>query len=102
MKRKRNKIEPVRPLPPPPSEPPKVVRYGDLLAVWKPPFTPSKCGSVMDSEGIVLDIRGWGRMTGQGTGGMGLSEEKACRLQDRMEEAVCEALNEFFLANAKG
>lgn len=60
---------------------------------WKPPFHyVEMLTCVHDSENnIVLDIRGWGRLTGTG-GGLALGEERARGIQDRLGELVAKLL----------
>lgn len=48
-------------------------------------------GSVYNKAGKVCDIRGWGRLTGKGTGGLGLSEEEAIIEQKEVQRLIAAA-----------
>jgi hypothetical protein len=52
-------------------------------------YVRTKCGDTP-----VLDIRGWGYLTGRG-GGLALSEDEAVKIQDQFEKWVVAALNYF-------
>jgi hypothetical protein len=61
---------------------------------WKPPFKYDEHGGITDSkEHKILDVRGWGFLTGKGYGAMGLNEGVASEIQDRIAERICEVLN---------
>jgi hypothetical protein len=63
---------------------------------FKKPFRYDENGQfIMDAEGtIVLEVRGWGRLTGRGRGGLGLSPNVAEDTQNRFGSRVAELLNE--------
>jgi hypothetical protein len=47
---------------------------------------------IADKEGnLILDVRGWGRLTGEGTGGLGLANAEA--VQDWFGEWLADLLN---------
>ena len=52
-------------------------------------FIHTKCGDT-----TVLDVRGWGYLTGRG-GGIAMSEDDAVKVQDQFEEWVIAALNYY-------
>ncbi len=52
-------------------------------------FISTKCGDT-----TVLDVRGWGYLTGRG-GGLAMSEDDAVKVQDQFEEWVIAALNHY-------
>lgn len=52
-------------------------------------FIHTKCGDT-----TVLDVRGWGYLTGRG-GGLAMSEDDAVKIQDQFEEWVIAALNHY-------
>lgn len=63
---------------------------------FKKPFKYDENGQfILDAENtIVLEVRGWGRLTGKGRGGLGLSPDEAVDLYDRFGERVAKLLNE--------
>ena len=63
-------------------------------APWKPPFRYERFGTqIVDSrDNRIVDVRGWGYLTGKG-GGLGMSEDQAEKIQDRIGEQVAAALN---------
>lgn len=65
------------------------------LLPWKSPFKYYPVPSyIADSLGrLVLDIRGWGTLTGHGEGGLKLSEIEATKIQDDFGNLVTELLN---------
>lgn len=67
----------------------------ELFVPWKGPFKYNEEGQfIVDSDNqIMLDIRGWGWLTGKGSGGMKLDDSVAATLQDRMGNHVCNLLN---------
>ena len=58
-------------------------------------FYGSNCGQIYiktkNGDTPVLDIRGWGYLTG--AGGLNLSNEEACKIQDSFERWVINTLN---------
>jgi hypothetical protein len=56
-------------------------------------FIATKCGDTN-----VLDVRGWGWLTGRG-GGLAMNEDEAAKVQDQFEEWVVAALN-FYAENS--
>ena len=64
------------------------------------PFTPPfefYCGKILDSNGRnILDVRGWGFLTG--TGGAHLHPDKACAIQDNLGRRIAELMTQ----DAKG
>lgn len=73
---------------PPPNLPPQ----------FKPPFFGSNMGKIFCKtqcgDTTVLDVRGWGYLTGTG-GGLGMGEDEATKIQDQFEAWVCAALNAY-------
>lgn len=62
---------------------------------WTPPFKYDEFGNwITDSrEHRILDMRGWGFLTGGGHGALGMHEDDASAVQDRIGKRVCELLN---------
>ena len=62
---------------------------------WKPPFRYSADGQwIEDSNGQrMLDMRGWGFLTGKGSEALGIDEDEAARIQDRIGAHVTGLLN---------
>ena len=61
---------------------------------WKPPFS-FTCGMINDSEGSrIVDIRGWGHLTG--TGAHHLPSEQAEKVQDQLGEHLAELLTKYW------
>ena len=51
-------------------------------------------GRILDANGMwCLDLRGWGEMTGTGSGAMGMSGDDAAAAQDKFGEFVAMMLN---------
>lgn len=49
---------------------------------------------ILDCDGhIYADMRGYGRLTGHGTEGLGLSAREACRIQDARAERIVACVN---------
>ena len=69
-----------------------------LYGPWKAPFKYDDMGCwIVDANGKrVLDLRGWGYLTGTGCGGLRMTQEAACVIQDRVGRRVVELLNEDF------
>lgn len=44
-----------------------------------------------DEQMIIAQIRGWGRLTGKGAGGMGLSDEEAYEIQKANARLIASA-----------
>lgn len=63
---------------------------------WTPPFRYDDEGQwIEDSKGKrLLDMRGWGFLTGAGEAALGLSSEVAAQIQDGIGERVTDLLNE--------
>lgn len=61
------------------------------------PWTYSDMGQKVfgkDGEGgdvLIADVRGWGYLTGQGTGALGLSHEEATAIQDKRGKLLAAA-----------
>ncbi len=72
-------------------------------APFKPPFRYETFGTqILDSRGQrIVDVRGWGYLTGKG-GGLGLDEDQAEKIQDRIGEQVAAALNDSCGHNDQG
>lgn len=62
---------------------------------WTPPFHYDDMGSyIVDSkERRVVDIRGWGFLTGKGSEALGMEETKAADIQDRFGTLIAVLLN---------
>ena len=64
----------------------------DFLEYYKPPFTyESYSQRVLCADGMALDVRGWGRLTGGGA--LALPADKAMKIQDDFGRWVAETLN---------
>jgi len=63
---------------------------------FKPPFKYLNFGTqIVDSnDQRMLDVRGWGYLTGKGCAALGLSDERAEQLQDAIGELVAKTLND--------
>ena len=63
--------------------------------VYKKPFRYEPEGQVVfdSTDQLVLDVRGWGRLTGRGHGALGLPEKEAMELQDAFGRHVANLLN---------
>lgn len=55
--------------------------------IWMP--------SAKGGDTFVLDVRGWGYLTGRGGGALGLGEDEAMKLQDAFGDMVAAALNAY-------
>lgn len=64
---------------------------------WQPPFSYSSFGSmILDARGNrIVDMRGWGFLTGRGHAALGLPQDKAEAIQDRLGEQVALAINSY-------
>ena len=64
-------------------------------APFKPPFKYDCMGQcIFDDEGqLILDMRGWGFLTGTG-GGLGYDSEKAASIQDKIGERIAQIMTE--------
>lgn len=62
---------------------------------WQPPFHYNMAGQwIEDSKGQrMLDIRGWGFLTGKGSEALGMDEDAAAKIQDDIGKRVVELLN---------
>ncbi len=74
---------------------PCLVPLKTALAYWNPPFRYEPEGGIItDSSGSrIIDVRGWGRLTGSGSGGLGMRDDKAAVIQDDIGRAVTDFLN---------
>ncbi len=53
---------------------------------------------ILDANGRkLLEVRGWGRLTGRGSEGLGLSEEVASKAQEELARHVVEVVNNLSL-----
>lgn len=70
----------------------------DAQSVWSPPFRYESMGAqVWDAQNrLVLDIRGWGYLTGRGAGALGMSDGEAIRVQDDFGERIASLLTREF------
>ena len=67
------------------------------------PFSTDRAGmiwarSAKGGRTRIADIRGWGYLTGQGSGALGLSEADGAAEQARWAEMICAALNAFAIS----
>lgn len=64
-----------------------------LKSYWKPPFRYEAEGTmIVDANGArILDVRGWGHLTGKGS--HGITETLATEIQDEIGKDVAELLN---------
>jgi hypothetical protein len=62
---------------------------------WTPPFRYNACGQwIEDSKGQrLLDMRGWGYLTGNGSEALGMEENAAAEIQDRIGRGVTDMMN---------
>jgi len=69
-----------------------------LYGPWKAPFRYDEMGCwIEDANGKrLLDLRGWGYLTGQGCGALGTTQDAAAAIQDRVGRRVVELLNADF------
>jgi hypothetical protein len=70
-------------------------RLKKALAYWNPPFRyEPEGGIIVDRHGSrIIDVRGWGRLTGTGSGGLGMRDTEAEKIQDDVGESVAAFLN---------
>ena len=70
---------------------------------WKPPFRYNPDTQwIEDSNGQrLLEIRGWGYLTGRGHGGLGMDGDKAASIQDAIGQRVAELMNVDQEANSR-
>lgn len=66
-----------------------------LRKYFKPPFRYDRDGScVFDAAGnMILDVRGYGYLTGRGSGALGLPDAEACAIQDEIGRHLADLLN---------
>ena len=66
-------------------------------APWQPPFRYNRDGQwIEDSKGRrMLDIRGWGYLTGNGPDALGMDEDEAARIQDSIGKLTADRLNAY-------
>lgn len=62
---------------------------------WQAPFRYNDAGQwIEDAKGErLLDVRGWGHLTGKGSTALGLDDQTAARLQDNLGRRVAELMN---------
>ena len=67
---------------------------GACYAPWTPPFLYNRAGQwIEDIRGRrILDMRGWGFLTGRG-GGLAMDEDEAAKIQDTIGEHVAVLMN---------
>ena len=65
------------------------------FAPWKPPFRYHADGQwIEDSNGErMLDVRGWGYLTGMGSEALGIGYDDAVRIQDNIGQLTVKLLN---------
>lgn len=70
----------------------------DKIPPYTPPFTYEPMGQCISDAtgGIIIQIRGWGRLIGRGHGGLGMSDEEAAKVQDNFGNRVAALLNAEF------
>lgn len=63
---------------------------------WEPPFQYNENNaSIEDKRGErILDVRGWGRLTGKGMGALGMSERRAIEIQNGIGRRIVELMNQ--------
>lgn len=70
------------------------LRSGDLFGLaapyFKPPFKYMH-GTIWDATSKVVDMRGWGHLTGGGA--HGLPHDKAAKIQDQLGEHLAQLMN---------
>ena len=70
---------------------------------FRGPFYGIGCGKIFQrakyGDCCVLDIRGWGHLTGSGT--LAMNEEEAAKVQDQFEKWVIDTLNRRISGNAE-
>lgn len=83
---------------PPPMPPAPPSTTCSLPPFFKPPFRHESglilCRGTKEGDSIVLDVRGWGYLTGKGCGAHGMTDYAAISVQDQFGEWVAHALNE--------
>lgn len=79
------------------TEQPAVPTFDELAgyAPWQPPFRYSMDGPwIEDSKGQrMLDMRGWGYLTGKGSEALSMDEDSAAKIQDNIGRRTAELLN---------
>ena len=74
-------------------------------SVFEPPFTHkagyiwAKAGPIMDDAGDQIHVsrmRGWGRLTGKGHGGLGMDPAEAAVMQDAIGAKIAKILTEHW------
>lgn len=68
------------------------------------PFTVDKagyvwCNSAKGGKTVFANVRGWGYLTGQGSGALGLDEDAAIAEQERWAALMTEALNAYAMGS---
>ena len=68
----------------------------DIYEPFVRPFTYDEDGIfILDANGNkVIDIRGWGYLTGKGSGALGWGDEKAIEVQDAIGKRIVTLMNE--------
>lgn len=76
-------------------QPALVSATGFDFTPWIPPFSYDPHGTrIVDSKDrLILDVRGWGFLTGKGCEALGIHEAKACSIQDALGGHVVALLN---------
>ena len=71
----------------------------EALKNWKPPFQYDEEGTmIVDCDyNKIIDMRGWGYLTGQGA--LGLKGDTAADIQDTVAEAIVGFLNDKVKSN---
>jgi hypothetical protein len=67
----------------------------ETMQHFRLPFYGDKsCMKIFDADmSMVADIRGWGYLTGQGSGGLALSEQEAIEAQEKLMNFIVLAAN---------
>lgn len=68
----------------------------NIYEPWALPFKYEPGGQyIADAKGnMVLDVRGWGQLTGKGSEALGMNEDAAAKLQDELGERVTVLMNQ--------
>lgn len=75
----------------------------DKWAPYEGPFTYDEAGTqIYDANGrLLIDLRGWGYLTGKGSQGLGLEIAEAVKIQDRIGERIALLLNLYLAPVAR-
>lgn len=73
----------------------RLARLRKVVTHWHAPFRYESEGTmIVDRKGNrILDVRGWGYLTGSGATALDMSEDRAAEIQDIIGEAVADFLN---------